>query len=99
MADFFPEDLIREIVNVDFLAKLDSQLESLLYNYIRNIPMKTKPASCIPYYLKTFFSDKAKGIREPLCYVVALPDVQADPPVSHGAESVFVVGVSRADWC
>jgi hypothetical protein len=61
---------------VDFLAKLDSQLESLLYNYIRNIPMKTKPSSCVPYYLKTSFSDKAEGIREPLCYVVALPDAQ-----------------------
>lgn len=36
VADCFPEDLVREIFNVNFLAKLDSQLESTLSNYIRN---------------------------------------------------------------
>ncbi|XP_023646505.2 FAST kinase domain-containing protein 1, mitochondrial [Paramormyrops kingsleyae] len=29
LADYFPEELIKEIFNVDFLAKLDSQLETL----------------------------------------------------------------------
>ncbi|KAI7808304.1 FAST kinase domain-containing protein 1, mitochondrial [Triplophysa rosa] len=29
MADYFPEDVIREIFTVDFLAKLDAQLETL----------------------------------------------------------------------
>uniref|UniRef100_A0A6Q2ZKA0 RAP domain-containing protein n=1 Tax=Esox lucius TaxID=8010 RepID=A0A6Q2ZKA0_ESOLU len=29
VADCFPEDMVREIFNVDFLAKLDSQLETL----------------------------------------------------------------------
>ncbi|XP_052005108.1 FAST kinase domain-containing protein 1, mitochondrial [Xyrauchen texanus] len=31
MADYFPEEVIREIFNVDFLAKLDAQLETLPY--------------------------------------------------------------------
>lgn len=33
MADYFPEDVIREIFTVDFLAKLDAQLESTLTFY------------------------------------------------------------------
>lgn len=33
MADYFPEDVIREIFDVDFLAKLDAQLESTLTFY------------------------------------------------------------------
>ncbi len=29
LADYFPEEVVREIFNVEFLAKLDAQLESM----------------------------------------------------------------------
>ncbi|CAB1346648.1 unnamed protein product [Coregonus sp. 'balchen'] len=50
VADCFPEDLVREIFNVDFLAKLDSQLETLpdaLNKRIRLRLMELNRAVCL----------------------------------------------------
>lgn len=41
LADYFPEELIKEIFNVDFLAKLDSQLESTINHFFGQNNNKT----------------------------------------------------------
>ncbi|KAL2080977.1 hypothetical protein ACEWY4_022830 [Coilia grayii] len=63
LADYFPEEVIREIFSVDFLAKLDSQLETLpdaLNLRIRLRLMELNRAVCLecPEYQVPWFHDR-----------------------------------------